>query len=457
MHIAHDILNEVLERRHQQLDHRLRNLEIEQGIAHIHVEQSPFPLRDAADFLFAADFAAVFAELFGGDIRVVVLALAQVVSALALNALGQGIDMHYARALDVHDEVHIRGLAQRILRCLFRLLERDAVQDVLHADKAQVAHPALGFLAQHVHIVADEVGQALVDEEAPRKPLAADARDDGVLPVCLHHCGEDERELKGRRDARLHRFGVVGYEGIFAVRSAFARRELLVGEDAVAGGKVIADIVARAGIPHAGRERPALQFSCGEVEQLVELLGAPHERGKTARVLLAVALVEGEKLHGEAFRGDGHALLVQHFQDDFSVHAPVEGDEVERREFDIGVEFCRGAAGETNPRDLGGQQEFRLGGNPYRDVFPVLVREVFDVKPLDGRYVACEMEVADYFRATCRDFGETVFDDFLLCHNSSSHDYNIAKEIKQDLRPRPQAKNGAQTTTKDVYMSFYGF
>ena len=240
------VLHKVLYAGHEQFDDGLRHLEIEQRVAHVHVQQTPLPLRDAADLLFAADVAAVFLELFGRKVGVVVLALPQVVPVLALHPFGEREDVHDARAFDVYDEFRVRALFQHRLRALFRLFEGHAAEHVARAHKTDVAHAALRLLAQHIHVVAYQIGQTFVDEETPGIPLAVDERNERVLSVGLHHCGEHERRLQGRRRARHQSVAVIRYESAPGDGFVLGAREFLIGEDAVACRKMVAHVVARA-------------------------------------------------------------------------------------------------------------------------------------------------------------------------------------------------------------------
>lgn len=164
-------LYEIFQTRNQQLDDGLRNLEVEQGVAHVHIEQTALPLSDAADFLFADYISAVFFELFGREVGVIVLALAQIVAARSLYPLRQREDVHYACAFDVDDEIDVLVLFECALRALLRLFEGYALEDVVGGNHAEVADALLRFLAQHVGVVVDEVGKAFVCEEASRVPF----------------------------------------------------------------------------------------------------------------------------------------------------------------------------------------------------------------------------------------------------------------------------------------------
>ena len=378
------VFHKVLDAGHEQFDHRLRHLEVEKGVAHVHVQQPSLPLRDAADLLFAADVAAVFLQLFGRKVGVVVLALTQVIAVFALDPLGQGEDVHDAGAFDVHDELRIRALFEQRLRALFRLFEGNAAEDVVHAHEADVANTALGLPAQQIRIVADGVGQALADEETPRIPLAVDEGDHGVLPVGFHHGGEDEGELEGSRRPRDEGVAVVGDVGVARVRLRLRAGELLIGKHAVTGGEMVAHVVARARVARAGGELPPLQFAGGEVHELVELRGAPDKGGKAAGVLGEVAFVEGEQLHGEALRRDERVVFVKHFQHDLAALSPVQRHHVEGGETDVGVELRRRAAGDLDAGHLEGQDEFRLGRDLYAQSLAIGVRGIFDIKTLDG-------------------------------------------------------------------------
>ena len=398
-HLRH-ALHEIFEGGDEQFDRRARHLEVEQRVAHVHVEQTALPLRDAADLLFADYVPAVFAELTGSGVRVVVLALPEVVAVLAAHPLWEGIDMHYARALDVHDEIHRGVLFEGRLRALFRLFEGDPVYEVVGHDKAYVAHPALGLAADEIGVVVDEIGKAFPDQETARVPLPAYERDERVLPVGFRHGGEQQSELEGRRHLGREYLAVIGEHDRALVLAAARGCETLIGEHAVTRREEIADIVPRARVTLAGGEIPGLQFAPREVDQLVDLRRPPHERRKAGGIVHIVAGVEGEQLHGKALLGDGRAVLVRDFEDEFALGRLVQPDEEEGRELDIRVQFSRGLAGQMDVRHLARQQKRGGGGYPHPHAVAVLVGGVFDVQPFYGRDVVLQMEkIIPYPRA----------------------------------------------------------
>ena len=414
-----DILDEILQRWHEQFDGGLRHLEVEQRVAHIHIQQPALPLRDATDFLFAADFAAVFLELLGGEVGVIVLALSEVVAPFLAHALGQGEDVHYARALDIDDEVHFRVLLYGRLRALFRLFEGYPAEKVVHHNQAEVAHSALGFLAEHIRVVAYQIGQTFVYEEAPRVPLAVHHRYDCVLPVGFDERGEHKGKFEGRGDFGYESLAVVGDYRHIGVLADFRRGEFLVGKHAVAGGEEIAYIVARARVARAGRQSPAFHLAPREIEQFVEFGGAPDESGETARVLHEIAGVEGQELHGKFLLGDDGVVAVGDLHTDFALFGFVQTDEEKGRELHLGLELRGGAAGQSYVGYFRGQQKSRRGRDFYFDILLVLVGRILDIQPFDGRDVILQMEIADDLSATCGDFGKTFFADCILCHSDS--------------------------------------
>ena len=277
--------------------------------------------------------------------------------------------MHYARALDVHDEFRVGALFQGRLRALFRLFEGYSAEDVVHAHQAYVAHAAVGFPAQHFRVVANQIGQAFAHQKAARIPLSAYQRNHGVLSVRLHHRGKHKREFERSGGSRRESVAVVGHESVALVRLFLGERELLVGEHAVTRGEMVAHVVARAGIARAGRKVPPLQFVRGEIEQLIEFGGSAHERRKAAGVFRIVAFVEREQVYRKALRRHDGIVLVQHFENHLPALSLVQRDHIKRGEADGGLELRRGAAGQAHVRYLAGHQKFGLGRNADAQIF----------------------------------------------------------------------------------------
>ena len=234
--------NKIFESRHKKFYSRTGYLEVEQSVAHIHIEESSLPLRNTAYFFFAADFAAVFLELFGRKRRDVILALYKIVSVFAEDSLRQRIDVHYSRSLDIDDKVYRRIFAQCVQSVFLRLFKRNSADRIRHGYKRKIVDAFFGFLKYEIHVIAYEKGQTFVCSEYAHIPFVAYMRNNAVLTVCLY-----ERCVQ---QSKFCRRGYLALEQIlvrlYHLALAFVRLEIfktLIVEYTECCRKIIADIV----------------------------------------------------------------------------------------------------------------------------------------------------------------------------------------------------------------------
>ena len=140
-------------------------------------------MRYSADFLFAADVSAVFLELLRRERRNVISALYEVVSVLAEHSLGQRIDMHYSRSLNVYYKIYGRVFLYCIESVFLRLFERYAADRIRHSHESELVDVFFGFLSNQLNVVAYEQRQTLVGGKYAHVPFVAYVSYDGVLSV----------------------------------------------------------------------------------------------------------------------------------------------------------------------------------------------------------------------------------------------------------------------------------
>ena len=325
---------QILKGRRQQFDRRARDLEVEQRVAHVHVEQLALPLRDLARLLVPFDRALELAYLRRARFGRKIAALFEVVSAaLSALALGERLDVDDARALDV-DEHAVVGALQSVFGVAFRLLERRTFGDVVHADEREVVDPRRCLFRKKIGVVPYRGRTTLVGEEYACVPLAAELADDRVVSLALGERSHEQRKLGTRRDARLEQLLVRDH--LEVVAGGVFEHELLLGDHAVTCGEIVAHAVART-VALGDRQLPIAGALFGVGDRLVDLGGALDERGERFGRSGKVALVKGEDVRLDAC---GHHRLLADKDLDVKVAlgALVHRDEAGRRTIDVEVE-----------------------------------------------------------------------------------------------------------------------